>query len=89
MSAGVITLATVDYGPQERYEALYLDGVLLKAAEDEKFCAADVLEVLATHNIAVRVAYVDVDHGYDEAVISDDGWPKALADVKVREGASS
>jgi hypothetical protein len=87
--SGVITLATVDYGPQERHEALYLDGVLLKAAEDEKFCAADVLEVLATHNITVRVAYVDVDLGYDQDVISGDGWPEALADVKVREGAST
>jgi hypothetical protein len=83
--SGVITLATVDHGSRERYEALYLDGVLLAAAEDDTFSAADVLEILATHNITVRVAYVDVDTDFDQEVISDDGWPRALADVKVRE----
>jgi hypothetical protein len=80
-----ITLATVDYGSQERYEALYADGVLLKRADDGPLSAAEVLEAIATTNIAVQVAYVEVDPDFDQEVISNEGWPERLADVKTRD----
>lgn len=80
----VYTLAVTDHGNGQRYEALYVDGRLLQAAEDERFSASTLLDLIAMDNIAVSSAFCDVDLEYDENVIAERGWPQALADVRVR-----
>jgi hypothetical protein len=76
------TLVTVEHHPQERYEALYANGQ--KIAEPDgggAFTASGILEAIASHDIGIAPAYVNVDPKYDEEVIAVSGWPKHLDEI--------
>jgi hypothetical protein len=86
--ANAFTLATVTHHRDEVYEALYLNGRLIKFSEDGAFTASEVLEAVAMHDIGVLANYVDVDIAFDEEVIAMSGWPEKIEDVKHSAGAS-
>lgn len=68
------TLATINYVPGGKAEALYADGKLIKQAEDGALSTFEVLDAIQFDNISVRVDYI-------EAKPFDNDWPESLEDV--------